>query len=118
MRSPALPVPDLPAMTATRSCWCGHSELLPFSPSYLRCPLCESLVVAVIPATELTRVSDDDRDFYGRDYWFTHQEADLGFTNIKDRARADLPERCLHWLRTLLKFKLPPGRTLELGCAH
>ncbi|MGQ9532551.1 MAG: class I SAM-dependent methyltransferase, partial [Desulfotomaculales bacterium] len=34
------------------------------------------------------------------------------------RARTDLPERCLYWLRTLLKYKLPPGRVLELGCGH
>jgi 2-polyprenyl-3-methyl-5-hydroxy-6-metoxy-1,4-benzoquinol methylase len=99
-------------------CWCGNADLLPFSPQYLRCPACETLVTARMPAPEFTAVKDDERDFYGRKYWFSHQEQDLGFTNITLRARADLPERCLHWLRVLLKYKLPPGNALELGCAH
>jgi SAM-dependent methyltransferase len=38
--------------------------------------------------------------------------------DIRQRARQDLPERCLHWLRTLLSFKVPPARVLELGCSH
>jgi len=29
-----------------------------------------------------------------------------------------LPERCLHWLQTLLTYRLPPARILEVGCAH
>jgi SAM-dependent methyltransferase len=105
-------------MPTSRACWCGNDQLLPFSPTYLRCPACETLVVADIPDQELSRVTDDEGDFYGREYWFSHQEDDLGFTNITFRARTDLPERCVHWLRTLLKFKRPPAHTLELGCAH
>ncbi len=33
-----------------------------------------------------------------------------------DRARADLPERAVFWLSTVLRFRRPPGRMLELGC--
>lgn len=43
---------------------------------------------------------------------------DLGFSDIYHRAQSDLTERCLHWLETLLRYRLPPARTLELGCAH
>ncbi|MGC2063330.1 MAG: methyltransferase domain-containing protein [Thermodesulfovibrionales bacterium] len=32
--------------------------------------------------------------------------------------RNDLPERCLYWVRTLLEYKLPPAKVLELGSAH
>ena len=71
-----------------------------------------------MPAADIATVKDDDRDFYGREYWFSHQEQDLGFTNITLRARTDLSERGLHWLRVLLKYKLPPGHSLELGAAH
>lgn len=105
-------------MTQAPRCWCGGSTLVPFSPDYMRCTACETLVTCLMPGADIANVRDDDRDFYGREYWFSHQERDLGFTNITDRARADLPERALHWLRALLKYKLPPGRTLELGCAH
>jgi SAM-dependent methyltransferase len=99
-------------------CWCGNMALTPFSPGYLKCPACETLVVAQMPEVDITRVTDDEQDFYGREYWFSHQENDLGFSNIRIRSRADLPERCLHWLCTILKYKLSPGRVLELGSAH
>ncbi len=42
----------------------------------------------------------------------------MGITNIELRARTDLPERCLHWLKTLLRYRQPPASVLELGCAH
>ncbi|MGC8947205.1 MAG: methyltransferase domain-containing protein, partial [Anaerolineae bacterium] len=100
-------------------CWCGNTELVPFSPEYWRCPVCESLVTSRTPAQSATpRVLDDNHDFYGRDYWFSYQEKDLGFPNIMVRSRTDLPERCLYWLRTVLKYKLPPASVLELGSAH
>ncbi len=56
-------------------------------------------------------------DFYGRDYWFGHMR-ELGHPDIRERARRDLSERCLHWLRTVLRYCRPPARTLELGCGH
>jgi len=68
--------------------------------------------------TNPAQVNNDDRDFYGHNYWFSHQEKDLGFPNILDRAQSDLAGRCLHWLKTLLNYKLPPGKALELGSAH
>src|SRR5206468_6070490 len=43
---------------------------------------------------------------------------DLGYPDIHERTRSDLPERCIHWMRTVLKYKLTPARTLELGCGH
>lgn len=105
-------------MTQASRCWCGNTDLVPFSPEYARCSVCETLVTLRMPDADIALVKDDDRDFYGREYWFSHQEQDLGFTNITERARADLSERALHWLRALLKYTLPPGRTLELGSAH
>jgi SAM-dependent methyltransferase len=68
-----------------------------------------------MPGPEIARVADEGTEFYGREYWFSHQERDLGFPNILTRAREDLGERCLYWLRALLRRKLPPGRALELG---
>ncbi len=102
---------------AAPACWCGNRALVPFSPAYLRCLSCETLRVARMPVG-LKHVKDDDRDFYGRTYWFAHQERDLNYPDITARARMDLPERGLHWLRTVLKHKLPPARALEIGCSH
>jgi 2-polyprenyl-3-methyl-5-hydroxy-6-metoxy-1,4-benzoquinol methylase/predicted O-methyltransferase YrrM len=99
-------------------CWCGNTDLVPFSPKYLKCESCNTLVVAEVSEVNQTLVTDSDKDFYGRSYWFAHQEEDLGLPNISVRSRSDLPERCIHWLSTVLKYKLPPGKVLELGSAH
>jgi len=63
-------------------------------------------------------VTDDAIDFYGRGYWFEHQENCLGLPNIEERAVWDLRERCIYWLKHMLEWRLPPARVLELGCAH
>lgn len=105
-------------MSQTLGCWCGNAQLEKFNDDYNRCPACETLVTARTPAQPVPVVTNDEDDFYGRNYWFKHQEQDLGFGNIESRARTDLPERCQHWLQSLLRFKLPPARVLEMGCAH
>ena len=100
------------------TCWCGNDQLDDFSPGYLKCPRCETLIAMEMPAGDVTAVESDEAGLYGKDYWFSHQEDHIGYPNIVARSRTDLPERCVHWLRTVLKYKLPPGRTLELGAAH
>jgi 2-polyprenyl-3-methyl-5-hydroxy-6-metoxy-1,4-benzoquinol methylase len=100
----------------TLACWCGSPALDPYSPDYRRCPDCRTLVTAY--PGPVGPVKDDARDFYGRDYWFSHQASDLAQPTITDRMRTDLPERCTHWLRSLLRHRVPPGRVLELGAAH
>lgn len=90
-----------------RQCWCGTGGLEPFSETYMLCPACGTLVSR-----------QEDGEGYGRDYWYGHQETDLGQPSIEVRARRDMPERCVAWLRFFLKACLPPGDVLELGCAH
>ncbi|MEL7638498.1 MAG: glycosyltransferase [Solidesulfovibrio sp.] len=90
-----------------RQCWCGVGGLEPFSDGYMLCPACGTLV------------SREERpEGYGRDYWYEHQVAELGQPSIEARARLDLPERCVYWLRRFMRACLPPGAVLELGCAH
>ncbi len=105
-------------MTETVACWCGNEALAPFCPGYLRCTACETLVSAEIPGADLGHVADEERDFYGREYWFSYQEKHLGHPTIQARARLDLPERCLYWLRALLAYRCPPARVLEVGSGH
>jgi 2-polyprenyl-3-methyl-5-hydroxy-6-metoxy-1,4-benzoquinol methylase len=105
-------------MSRVLRCWCGNQEFAQYGPEYLRCRTCASLVSRDQPGDRVLRVQNDGLDFYGKAYWFTHQEQDLHQPNLQDRARSDLSERCLHWLRTVLKYRLPPARVLELGCAH
>jgi 2-polyprenyl-3-methyl-5-hydroxy-6-metoxy-1,4-benzoquinol methylase len=100
------------------TCWCGNTKLLDFSADYGRCSECGTLVSLVGMALEQLVVNNDETDFYGKQYWLAHQNNDLGFPDIHARARNDLTERNLHWLKTLLKYRLPPAKVLELGCSH
>jgi 2-polyprenyl-3-methyl-5-hydroxy-6-metoxy-1,4-benzoquinol methylase len=97
-------------------CWCGNEQLRSFSPDYLRCDACETLVCAAQSVDP--RVRDDTQDFYGAQYWHAHQHSQPDHRDIETRTRSDLPERCAYWLDALLRFKLPPARVLELGSAH
>lgn len=99
-------------------CWCGNQPTLAFSDEYLICQSCKTLVSQVGLAPEKIIVNNDEEDFYGKNYWLSHQSQDLGYPDIFKRSRSDLSERCMHWLKTILKYKLPPAKTLELGCAH
>jgi 2-polyprenyl-3-methyl-5-hydroxy-6-metoxy-1,4-benzoquinol methylase len=99
-------------------CWCGKRAVGFFSPDYVVCRSCGTLASLVGLRGDQIAVRDDDRDFYGKTYWLGHQTDDLGLPDVTHRARADMPERCMHWLRTLLRYKHPPGRVLDVGCAH
>lgn len=100
------------------SCWCGSEISILYSPDYRCCADCGSLFSLRPLAQEELRVTDDSKSFYGKQYWLEHMTEELGFTDIYQRAQSDLTERCLHWLETLLRYRLPPARTLELGSAH
>ncbi len=99
-------------------CWCGNTELEPFSPTYLRCPICHTLTLRQWPDINADQVTDDPVDLYGKDYYLTHLPQKYGYPGFDVRVRNDLPERCLYWLRTLLNYKLPPAKALEIGSAH
>lgn len=101
-----------------RACWCGPAKLVEFSPEYAVCSACGTLVSQQSLADEQLLVQDDDTDFYGKKYWLGHQQQDLGFPDIYARARNDLTERNLHWLKAVLKYRLPPAKVLELGCSQ
>lgn len=101
-----------------RVCWCGNADLPPFSSEYGVCKSCGTLVYLKDMPPEQLLVRDDETDFYGKKYWLEHQQEAFGYADIHTRARNDLTERNLHWLKTLLKYRLPPAKVLELGCSH
>ena len=109
---------DEMSSTPRSACWCGCRDLHPYSLEYLACRNCGTLVSQAGLMGDEVPVSDDDSDFYGKTYWLGHQTDELGLPDITCRARADLSERCMHWLRALLRFKQPPARILDVGCAH
>jgi len=105
-------------VTVNRNCWCSEQEPEAFTAEYGLCRSCGTLVSQSSLPDEAYRVSDDESDFYGKKYWLEHQGADLGYPDIFERSRRDLVGRNLHWLRTLLQYKAPPAKVLELGCSH
>lgn len=105
-------------MKPTSQCWCGNLALRNFSADYNRCAECETLVVKNMPEPQHFRVENDQDDFYGKQYHLSHVTSAFGQDNIFTRSRTDLPERCLHWMKTVLKYTVPRGAALELGSAH
>ena len=99
-------------------CWCGSETSGEFGPDYRRCPRCHTLVYAHDFNAQEFEVKDDEADFYGKNYWMRHQQENFGYSDFETRSRADLTERNLFWLKALLELVVPPGKVLELGCAH
>jgi SAM-dependent methyltransferase len=99
------------------TCWCGGA-IEGWSPDYGRCARCATLVWR--PGSRRDHaavVHDEAADLYGLNYFIEHAKA-LGHPDLFERSRADLSERCVFWLKTLLRHRPPPARTLELGCAN
>jgi len=97
-------------------CWCGSESFKPFNDDYQVCETCGTLLCKNLPGGDIELGRDGD--LYSKDYWLEYQTTTLHQPTVVERARTDLSERCIYWLRTLLKYKRPPGRVLEVGCAH
>jgi 2-polyprenyl-3-methyl-5-hydroxy-6-metoxy-1,4-benzoquinol methylase len=102
----------------SKVCWCGNQNLQEFSSDYSLCSQCGTLVLNQDLTLDEIRVKNDRDEFYSKKYWLSYQTDEYGYPDIRQRSRQDLPERCLYWLHTLMAYTLPPGRVLELGCAH
>jgi 2-polyprenyl-3-methyl-5-hydroxy-6-metoxy-1,4-benzoquinol methylase len=98
-------------------CWCGNTDLEKFSGAYVLCAGCCTLVRREALEEDLAHVRDEG-ELYSSDYYVKHLPGEYGYPDLLERARGDLTERILHWLRALLKYKVPPARVLELGSAH
>ncbi len=101
-----------------RICWCGNKKFHPFNTQYGKCQVCGTLMYLKDTPPEQFLVKDDETDYYGKKYWLEHQQDAFGYPEIYTRARNDLTDRNLHWLKILLKYCLPPAKVLELGCSH
>jgi SAM-dependent methyltransferase len=103
---------------ALPQCWCGNQILRDFSSDYFRCTKCETLVIKKFPTADLSLITDENTDLYGANYAEKHLHEDYGHPDFTVRSRQDLSARCLHWLSSILKYKLPPSVVLELGSFH
>lgn len=99
-------------MIKIEQCWCGSQSLKQFSEHYFRCGECYTLV-----RSERMPGEYYDSGFYGNEYWVKYIKEAYGH-DIYQHARSYLTERCVFWLRDILKYRLPPSETLEVGCGH
>jgi 2-polyprenyl-3-methyl-5-hydroxy-6-metoxy-1,4-benzoquinol methylase len=109
-------MPD--AALPSRPCWCGEKSLFPYSNEFHVCKVCGTLVTTADVKPDDLTVTADSGELYSKDYWLKRQSERYGLPSLEERARLDLPERCVHWLNLLLKRRLPPAKVLEIGCAH
>ena len=101
-----------------RTCWCGSSKFSSFHDGYGKCLECGTLTDLNHDPSESFLVEDDEVDFYGKKYWLDRQTSEHGTADIYNRAKSDIAERCLHWLSTLLEYRLPSAKILDIGCSH
>lgn len=101
-----------------RPCWCGAPSQEIYSDRYSICTNCGTLVATELSYQNIEKVNDDDYDFYGKNYYLKYTVEKYGFPTLEARARLEVPERCLYWMRTLLKYRLPHAKVLELGSSH
>ena len=99
-------------------CWCGSDKFEEFSENYVKCNNCKTLINTPRPCNDYYNVINDSQDFYGKKYWFEHQKENSNLPSIVERARTDIYDRCVKWLKIVLKYKLPPGKVLEIGCGN
>jgi 2-polyprenyl-3-methyl-5-hydroxy-6-metoxy-1,4-benzoquinol methylase len=104
--------------SAPRACWCGEKQLFAYSDEFHVCKVCGTLVTAADVKPADLAVTQDAGELYSKDYWLKRQSERYGLPSLDQRARLDLPERCVHWLNLLLKHRAPPAKVLEIGCAH
>lgn len=102
-------------LTGAGECWCGEGPLSAYSEEYARCE-CGTLVWRPDAPRDPT-VRDEQHDLYGLNYFVEHAHA-LGHPDLFERTRRDLSERCVFWLKALLRHRPPPARTLEMGCGN
>jgi SAM-dependent methyltransferase len=66
-----------------------------------------------MPQMDMTKIEDDTDPniLFSKESWF-------GRYGLAKRARLDIVDRCVYWLKAVLQYKLPPAKSLDVGCSH
>lgn len=105
-------------MTAPFLCWCGGREAASTRhEAFVYCRQCGAGQLKRLGEHRAAGKVLEFSHVYSADYWDQHMTRQ-GYPTIAERARLDLHERCCYWLAHLLKYRRPPARVLEIGCAH
>lgn len=101
-------------------CWCGNTGLIAFNDDYLRCPVCETLVInRPFPENLVPDDGSEDEARYGYRYW-EEEKAEVykkaGYNDLDEVILFHYRERALYWVRAVLPYLKKGGSLLEIGC--
>ena len=97
-------------------CWCGNTEFEFYSEHYQRCPSCCTLISCEDFDENITEIQDECGDLYGSNYWKEQMVKMAGEDSLDGLVDCYLRERALYWLKTVLRYRLPGVKSMELGC--
>lgn len=99
-----------------KKCWCGNAQLTEYSPGYYKCEDCYTLISKHCFDNTSYEVKDEETSLYGKNYWSKYILSMTKLSSLDEVIDLYLRERTLYWLKTLLKYRLPPANTVEVGC--
>jgi 2-polyprenyl-3-methyl-5-hydroxy-6-metoxy-1,4-benzoquinol methylase len=97
-------------------CWCGNHKLEKYSDTYSKCTVCNTLISDWEINNNIYQVSNEEEDFYGKNYWIEDMTSMANVDNIDQVIDLYLKERSIYWLKFILKYKLPEAKVAEIGC--
>lgn len=97
-------------------CWCGNEHLNNYSEEYYKCDKCYSLVSKKDFDDSITHITDEDNDLYGKNYWESKMLNLSEMKSLSDLIDMYLKDRCVYWVKYLLKYILPGTSVAEVGC--
>jgi 2-polyprenyl-3-methyl-5-hydroxy-6-metoxy-1,4-benzoquinol methylase len=100
-----------------KKCWCGNDNLSEYNEYYCKCDACGTLVLKKDLNYDVDHVTDEDRDFYGKEYWEKKMVLAAGKENIDEVVDMYIQHRAIYWLSVLFRYLLPgKGNIAEVGC--
>ncbi len=99
-----------------KECWCGNKNLTEYSEHYFKCDDCGTLISKHPFDRKIYDVSDDEQDFYGKNYWESAMTKAAGKNTLSEVIDLYLAERVVYWLKYILKYVKPGASVAEIGC--
>ncbi|HJB21679.1 MAG TPA: methyltransferase domain-containing protein [Candidatus Fournierella merdavium] len=99
-----------------KRCWCGNEALEEYSSQYRVCTKCHTLVTKYDVNDSLYKVSDEESDFYGENYWAKGMLELSGLPSLSALVDAYLRGRVPYWTENVLKYAKLGGCVAEVGC--
>lgn len=100
----------------SKRCWCGNDHFEDYSEQYYVCKCCKTLVVKNDFSSEIYHITNEENDLYGRTYWEDKMLKMTGLESLSEVIDYYLKDRCIYWIKELLRYKLPGSTVKEVGC--